>query len=257
MATPTWQVSGQYYETCSCDFVCPCLPGGMAVRPTRGSCTFAMAFEVSRGTYGTVPLDGLGFIVLGFTPEAMANGNWSVGLIADERATAEQGEAITAIASGAAGGPMAALSGLIGRSWACSRHQFASIAAARSGPSRRRISLTWLPRREGTQPRRHRADAPRQHGPSGRGSLRVGARCQQPRACPRPGLGRRKRQEQRAVRAVFLAQRVARHCAARPRLHHHRESSSPSMPGPPLLPSVRPPSSNGRCGTTARPMWSS
>ncbi len=27
MATPTWQVSGQYYETCSCDFVCPCLPG--------------------------------------------------------------------------------------------------------------------------------------------------------------------------------------------------------------------------------------
>jgi hypothetical protein len=22
-----WQVSGQYYETCNCDFVCPCLPG--------------------------------------------------------------------------------------------------------------------------------------------------------------------------------------------------------------------------------------
>jgi hypothetical protein len=73
-----------------------------------------MAFEVNRGTYGNVPLDGLGFIILGFTPEAMANGNWSVGLIADERATAEQGEAITAIASGAAGGLMAALSGLIG-----------------------------------------------------------------------------------------------------------------------------------------------
>jgi hypothetical protein len=73
-----------------------------------------MAFEVERGTYGTVLLDGLGFIVLGFTPEAMAKGNWSVGLIADERANPEQREAITAIASGAAGGPMAALSGLIG-----------------------------------------------------------------------------------------------------------------------------------------------
>ena len=60
-------------------------------------------------------LDGLGFIVLGFTPEAMAKGNWSVGLIADERANAEQREAITAIASGGAGGPMAALSGLIGK----------------------------------------------------------------------------------------------------------------------------------------------
>jgi hypothetical protein len=76
---------------------------------------FAMAFQVDSGTYGTVSLDGLGFIVLGFTPEAMAKGNWSVGLIADERASAEQREAITSIASGAAGGPMAALSGLIGK----------------------------------------------------------------------------------------------------------------------------------------------
>jgi hypothetical protein len=115
MATPTWQVSGQYYETCSCDFVCPCLPGGMAVKPTKGSCTFAMAFSVDRGTYGTVSLDGLGFIVLGFTPEEMGKGNWSVGVIADERASAEQRDAITAIASGTAGGPMAALSGLVGK----------------------------------------------------------------------------------------------------------------------------------------------
>ena len=86
MATPSWQVSGQYYETCSCDFVCPCVPGQMAVRPSKGTCTFAMAFQVDRGSYGTVPLDGLGFIVLGLTPEAMGKGNWSVGVIADDRA---------------------------------------------------------------------------------------------------------------------------------------------------------------------------
>jgi hypothetical protein len=115
MATPSWRVNGQYYETCSCDFVCPCLPGQMAVRPSKGSCTFAMGFLIESGSYGTVSLDGLGFIVLGLTPEAMGKGNWSVGLIADDRATAEQRDAITAIASGAAGGPMAALSGLIGK----------------------------------------------------------------------------------------------------------------------------------------------
>ena len=115
MATPAWKVSGQYYETCSCDFLCPCLPGQMTVRPSKGSCTFAMAFQVDRGSYGSVSLDGLGFIVLGLTPEAMGEGNWSVGLIADERASIEQRDAITAIASGAAGGPMAALSGLIGK----------------------------------------------------------------------------------------------------------------------------------------------
>jgi hypothetical protein len=115
MAAPAWQVSGQYYETCSCDFVCPCVPGQMAVKPSKGSCTFAMAFQIERGRYGAVSLDGLGFIVLGLTPEAMGKGNWSVGLVADERARADQRDAITAIATGAAGGPMAALSGLIGK----------------------------------------------------------------------------------------------------------------------------------------------
>ena len=74
-----------------------------------------MAFQIDRGTYDMLPLDGLGFIVLGLTPEAMGKGNWSVGVIADERASTEQRDAIAAIASGAAGGPMAALSGLVGK----------------------------------------------------------------------------------------------------------------------------------------------
>src|SRR5437867_8594512 len=64
MAMPAWGLSGQYYETCSCDFVCPCLPGQLTVSPTRGSCTFAMAFQIDRGSYGNVSLDGLGFIIL-------------------------------------------------------------------------------------------------------------------------------------------------------------------------------------------------
>ena len=115
MATPAWKISGQYYETCSCDFVCPCVPGLMAVRPTQGTCTFAMGFQIDRGSYGKLSLDGLGFVVLGLTPEAMGKGNWSVGLIVDERATAEQRDAISGIASGSAGGPMAALSGLVAK----------------------------------------------------------------------------------------------------------------------------------------------
>jgi hypothetical protein len=53
--------------------------------------------------------------VLGFTPEAMGKGNWSVGLVIDDSATPQQRDAITAIASGQAGGPMAALGGLIGK----------------------------------------------------------------------------------------------------------------------------------------------
>jgi len=70
---------------------------------------------LERGSCGAASLDGLGFIVLGLTPEAMGKGNWSVGVIADERAGAEQRDAITAIASGSAGGPMSALAGLVGK----------------------------------------------------------------------------------------------------------------------------------------------
>ena len=115
MTDTSWTASGQYYETCSCDFVCPCILGQMAVAPTKGSCTFAMAYQIERGSYGSVSLDGLGFIILGLTPGAMGKGNWSVGVIADERATDEQREAITSIASGSAGGPIAALGPLVGK----------------------------------------------------------------------------------------------------------------------------------------------
>jgi len=114
MTETSWNVNGQYYETCSCDYVCPCILQQMAVEPTKGTCTFAAAFQIEKGTFGSVSLDGLGFIVLALTPEAMGKGNWSVGLVIDDRATTEQRDAITAIASGSAGGPMAGLSGLIG-----------------------------------------------------------------------------------------------------------------------------------------------
>jgi hypothetical protein len=115
MTAPSWKISGQYYETCSCDSVCPCILHQMSVEPSKGTCTFAMGYEIEKGDFGGTSLDGLGFLVLGYTPEAMGKGNWSVGLIIDDRATPEQRDAITAIASGNAGGPMAGLSGLIGK----------------------------------------------------------------------------------------------------------------------------------------------
>ena len=113
MANPAWQVSGEYFETCSCDYVCPCILTNMAAAPTKGPCTFAMAFQIERGRFGGVTLDGLGFAVVGETPGVMANGSWKVGVIVDERATAEQEQAIAGIASGQAGGPMAALGPLV------------------------------------------------------------------------------------------------------------------------------------------------
>ena len=62
MATPAWKVAGQYYETCSCDFVCPCVLTQLTAKPSKGSCTFAMGFKIEQGKFGEVPLDGLGFM---------------------------------------------------------------------------------------------------------------------------------------------------------------------------------------------------
>ena len=114
MANVQWQVSGQYMEACSCDSVCPCPTSGLAARPTKGSCDAGLVFHVERGQYGDTKLDGLSFAVLLHTPGPMIQGNWTVGVIVDERASALQREALTSIASGQGGGPMAALAPLVG-----------------------------------------------------------------------------------------------------------------------------------------------
>jgi len=114
MANVAWQISGEYFEACSCDSVCPCPTSGLAARPTKGSCDAGLVFHVDRGRYGNTSLDGLNFAVLLHTPGPMIQGNWTVGLVLDERASVQQREALTTIASGQGGGPMAALGPLIG-----------------------------------------------------------------------------------------------------------------------------------------------
>jgi hypothetical protein len=108
-----WHVEGDYFETCNCDFLCPCLPSNMAAKPTRGQCIFALVFRIDKGKHTGTELGGLSFAVVGETPGAMHDGNGSVGVIVDERANAAQRDAIVAIASGQAGGPMSALAPLL------------------------------------------------------------------------------------------------------------------------------------------------
>jgi hypothetical protein len=75
----------------------------------------ALVFHIAQGRFGQVVLDDLNFVVAARAPGAMSAGNWAVGLLLDARATPEQHQALTAIVSGQAGGPMAALAPLIGQ----------------------------------------------------------------------------------------------------------------------------------------------
>jgi hypothetical protein len=110
-----WRIEGQYMETCNCDFLCPCLPSNLTAKPTEEDCKAAVAMRIDRGEKDGIKLDGLSFIVMLHSPSAMADGNMTVGLIVDERASEAQAAAIKDIALGAAGGPMAALGPLVGR----------------------------------------------------------------------------------------------------------------------------------------------
>lgn len=109
----SWQIEGQYAETCNCAFLCPCISSNLTARPTEGDCKAAIAMQIDRGEKDGVRLDGLAFVVLLRSPGAMADGNMTVGVVVDERADEAQTQAIADIASGAAGGPMAALAPLV------------------------------------------------------------------------------------------------------------------------------------------------
>ena len=110
-----WSADGEYMETCNCALLCPCITSNLTARPTEGDCKAAIAMRIDKGQKDGVTLDGLSFIVLLHAPGAMMDGNITVGLIVDERASEQQLDAISAIATGSAGGPMAALGPLVGR----------------------------------------------------------------------------------------------------------------------------------------------
>ncbi len=115
MAT-AWQLSGDYFENCNCSVVCPCLISTappLTARPTEGVCDVALAFHIDRGSYGDVALDGLNLALVGHVPGPMADGNWTIAVYIDERASDAQAGALGAIFGGAEGGPMAAFAPLI------------------------------------------------------------------------------------------------------------------------------------------------
>jgi hypothetical protein len=115
MAT-NWQLSGDYFENCNCNVVCPCLISPappLTSRPTQGVCDVALAFHIDKGSYGAVALDGLSLALVAHVPGPMGDGNWTVAIYLDERANDQQAAALGAIFGGAEGGPMAAFAPLI------------------------------------------------------------------------------------------------------------------------------------------------
>jgi hypothetical protein len=107
----SFSVEGNYFEVCNCDVSCNCVWLGEA---TRDECDVLLAWHVSSGSKDGVDLSGLNAVMAVRSPKRMTDGGWKVALYLDDRASAEQADALGAVFSGSAGGHLAGLSPLIG-----------------------------------------------------------------------------------------------------------------------------------------------
>ena len=82
-ARPQWEVEGHYSEACRCEVICPCVLGK---GPTYDTCDTTMVFQIDKGRYEDVALDGLYAITF-------SNERYYL----DERANEQQRRALEAI----------------------------------------------------------------------------------------------------------------------------------------------------------------
>lgn len=108
-----WSLSGSYFETCSCDVVCPCT-ASLSLGATRDRCKVVLVFNVKQGDVDGTDVSGITVAAVADTPKVMSEGNWRLGVVIDDAASDEQAEKLGGVFSGALGGPMEALGPLVG-----------------------------------------------------------------------------------------------------------------------------------------------
>jgi hypothetical protein len=109
----SWNLSGSYVETCSCDLICPC-NASFSHGATYDFCRVVLAFNIRRGEVEGTDVSGLKVAAIADTPKVMTDGNWRLGLFVDDSASEEQAQKLTEVFTGQRGGPMEALGPLVG-----------------------------------------------------------------------------------------------------------------------------------------------
>jgi hypothetical protein len=109
----SWNLEGTYFETCSCEVVCPCT-ASLALGADYDRCRVTLVFNVTRGDVEGTNVSGLKVAAIADTPKVMSDGNWRLGVYLDAAASDEQAEKLGAVFGGQLGGPMEALGPLVG-----------------------------------------------------------------------------------------------------------------------------------------------
>ena len=106
-----WSVKGNYFESCNCDLVCPCI---FLEPPTQGFCEAQVGWTIDEGNLDGVDLSGRKVAAWLHAPckgetGNLTDGGWSLALYVDDGATDEQFNAICELWSGNHGGRMFSL----------------------------------------------------------------------------------------------------------------------------------------------------
>lgn len=118
----SWKLAGSYFESCSCDVICPCT-ASLALGATHDRCRVTLVFHIEEGNVEGVDVGNLTVAVVADTPKVMSEGNWRLGVFMDAGASDEQAEKLGAVFSGGLGGPMGALGALVSENLGVERAQ--------------------------------------------------------------------------------------------------------------------------------------
>src|SRR5690242_2032104 len=87
----SWSLKGSYFETCSCELMCPCNMS-MDHGATYDYCRVVLVFNLKEGEIEGTDVAGLAVAVVADTPKVMTEGNWRLGMFVDDAASDEQME---------------------------------------------------------------------------------------------------------------------------------------------------------------------
>jgi hypothetical protein len=107
-----WKLEGTYFETCSCEVVCPCAVS-LALGADYDRCRVTLVFHITDGDVEGTDVSGLTVAGVGDAPKVMSEGNWRLGMFIDDAASDAQADKLGAVFGGQLGGPMEALAPLI------------------------------------------------------------------------------------------------------------------------------------------------
>jgi hypothetical protein len=109
----SWNLTGSYVETCSCELMCPCNLS-MDHGATYDFCRVTLVFNLRDGQIEGTEVGGRTVALIADTPKVMTEGNWRLGVYVDDGASDEQFDKLVKVFGGQLGGPMGALAPLVG-----------------------------------------------------------------------------------------------------------------------------------------------